>query len=156
MSRLLFWLLLPIWLMLPQPAGADSQCQYGYAWNCRWDHSVITTDDPTVSAALRAWGVLTAPGDDIIVDYRPNRDLSGWANPQVDASHIVSCYIVFDSGLRGDVPLMIHEVGHCLGLSHSTQPGDVMTIGNVGTPSAHDLQRLHELYPAPHRLVIPL
>ncbi len=88
-----------------------------------WQQAVVTIDDAASVAAAQQWGApftiaYAARGADITVTRGDAGDrVEGHATTATDGDRITSCAIVVDPTLES-VGLLVHEVGHCLGLSH--------------------------------------
>ena len=112
-----------------------------------------------IAVCLAIWGVLSAPA--IAVEFYQND------NGQLaqTGAHGGNCLIaVYEPGwntLSADEQrsLMLHEVGHCLGLDHfgsCNYNEAIMGCWSLPEPTGYDRARLAALNSPAHRAVLPM
>lgn len=116
------------------------------------------SDVPEITVALAEWGSVSGVMDCGVSDT-PDIQLAPLGTPlydpnfgaQTTAFQDGTCLLVFREDTIHDAHVWLHEIGHCLGLTHSTDPHSVMfpialqqimTYGDVGA--------IRNLY-GPHR-----
>ncbi len=127
----------------------------------KWDRACLTTDgNPEVVAALAAWAAVSAVTDcgaseapDIRLGEPSALQLSLWQ--PLGQLGVAEC-----SGAGGILrqctillavhspAVMLHEVGHALGLGHSADPDAIMfpVVSGTGRISPDDIAALQQLY----------
>lgn len=109
-------------------------------WTYKYDHLAITYDDQRIGAAIREWArytliedgglVATERADIKLVFPNPwpfGPGILGAAGPnKVGPGSIVVQCTVYETEAFAVLGVLIHEVGHCLGLAHSSVKGAAM------------------------------
>ena len=103
-----------------------------------------------ISAAWLLWGVSNPPA--VNVGYVPAQgqvEALGGLNLGVCDIAVTPIFAAASAALQQAI--ILHEVGHCLGLAHSTSPADIMfpTVTDppsITVPSWHDLYRYHQTF----------
>lgn len=143
----------------------------------KYDHLDITYNDPRLRDALLIWvemsalrdGGLREEGADIrlvTITPWPYPWLWGMAAPIHGEDGIVEyCWVAINPIFGDQLPLGIlaHEIGHCLGLEHTTVPDQLMSEFCCGLPGDDDRAGIQAIYgpPAPlsgykHKKIVPL
>jgi hypothetical protein len=136
---------------LHTPAQADN-ANHGKA---RWEGVVSVS--PEAVPAMEAWGVPYVLGDGItVVDTGrdPSRPMVGAdATKTLERGYIIACTVDMrgSTGRKDSLAILIHEVGHCLGLSHvyggeKSVMGSWMSQYSPQAPTKGDLERVGLLY----------
>lgn len=106
----------------------------------RWDKPTLGITSgvwPPALAEIASTGTVTlsestAPDIEVLVDSSDPHlvDHLGWASCAVggQARYVIShCRVVLNSAAVSRSPIVTHELGHCLGLNHSSRPFDMMS-----------------------------
>ena len=124
-------------------------------WGVRYDHYCITYDEG-LGDAVRQWTAVSALEDcgtsatpDIalrIVDPWPHDRVVGRAFRYRDDYHITGCLIEMPVAHQYHLDVLIHEVGHCLGLQHSDVYASTMNPICCQPMSADDVAGIQSIY----------
>ena len=172
--KLLALLMLTLGLVLPARAATD------YPVTERWPENVFTfvylptdapdVDEAAVETSFEAWNEIAR----IEVKYGgrvggwweqgDGQNMIGWgffgsaARSATTVRHAHECDIILNADTPGmDFSLLvIHEIGHCLGLQHNDMPSvmNLDTWGQFATPTVEDRNALIGLYGLPFRSVV--
>lgn len=142
----------------------------------KYDHLDITYDDPRLRDALLIWvemsalrdGGLREEGADIrLVTITPWEwpTILGMAAPIHGADGIVEyCWVAINPIFGDQLPLgvLAHEIGHCLGLEHTTVHDQLMGPFCCGLPGDDDRAGIQAIYGPPaqpsgyrHKNIVP-
>lgn len=114
-----------------------------------------------VAVALAIWG-WAFPGAIPVVDQSDNPAYANvtslaWADPWTQAPDCVVSILPRNMTYL-TVPqvqnVITHEVGHCIGLEHISQPG--IMYPDAGEFSGYDRAAFWRVHPAPHRVTIAM
>ena len=98
-----------------------------------------------VALALAIWGVFSPPTPIVPITLSdPNPSTVALAVPTASSCPILLSRLFAVASPAMQLHIIIHEVGHCLGASHTDSPNSIMTpnLTNVERPTAFDYQRL--------------
>ena len=113
-----------------------------------WQQPVVTVDDAHAVELAQQWPTpfvvrYVAQGADVTVGARTHDDMvGGEATRAVDGDRITGCAITVED--PADV-VMLHELGHCFGLSHDNGHSDSLMYwvqgGDSGSATVTDFDR---------------
>lgn len=121
----------------------------------KFDRMCITYDDPAVGAALREWAAVSAIEDcglaevaDIRLEVVAPWPWYGIANAgRVGANGITAwCVIKTPPQYAAHHGVLVHEVGHCLGMGHSEYEDAAMYLWCCAPLSDDDIAGIRALY----------
>ena len=131
--------------------------------SARWDHDCLTHDSE-LSEAFAQWAAVSSvqdcgvatPADIRIAGQLFDPSLAGGASTFLKAPGIIDhCEIALAANYRDSAAVKLHEVGHCLGLGHSTDPAAVMWAVNSPAklrPMADDIAGAVAIWGPPRHL----
>lgn len=152
-------LLLLALLAIPIPASAYE------TWGAKFDHTAITYScgSPELQQAVQEWAAVSGLTDggcaeqaDIVL-----RVLSPWpysftylgmATYAGDSQTILTATVVLRSDTQRHYGVILHEVGHTLGLAHSSDPTSAMYYLCCNTMNADDIAGIQSLYGLPEHI----
>jgi hypothetical protein len=75
---------------------------------------------------------------------------------QIRNGTVVSCLVRVNPTHQHTKLILIHELGHCFGINHSTADGSIMNAVISGSHAvvADDALAIRTLYPLPHQATI--
>lgn len=128
----------------------------------RYDHTAITYScgDDTLRGAVQMWANVSGLEDggcsenpDIVL-YLPSvweypQGTIGWAAyTSTDGHTVVECTVAIRKDAVGFIGVYVHEVGHCLGSSHSENPESAMAPYCCHWLSPDDVAMIQSIYGA--------